>query len=254
MRCIPFIAPLAYLALCSCAGEKAAAPARAPVEQVVTHRVESGETWRSLAADFYGDGGRAEALARDNGMEARSEPAAGSAVRIPLSEREARGVKSRLVAARAYNAGLDLAAAGNYAEASQKFEEALKLDPSLRDASLNLAIAYEKLAFHDRAVSILRELVSVEPGSAVYRYALGASLFGAGDLGGAEKAFLEVLARAPNDSRAVFSLGVVLEKRGKPEEAKSRFREYLSIDPAGAWADEARSRLDALEGPGGGRH
>lgn len=254
MRCIPFIVPLAYLALCSCAGEKAAAPARAPVEQVVTHRVESGETWRSLAADFYGDGDRAEALARDNGMEARSEPAAGSAVRIPLSEREARGVKSRLVAARAYNAGLDLAAAGNYAEASQKFEEALKLDPSLRDASLNLAIAYEKLAFHDRAVSILRELVSVEPGSAVYRYALGASLFGAGDLGGAEKAFLEALARAPNDSRAVFSLGVVLEKRGKPEEAKSRFREYLSIDPTGAWADEARSRLDALEGPGGGRH
>lgn len=254
MRRIPFIAPLAYLALCSCAGEKAAAPAREPVGQVVTHRVESGETWRSLAGDFYGDAGRAEALARDNGMDARSEPAAGSAVRIPLSEADERDVKGRLGAAREYNAGLDLAAAGNYAEASQKFEEALKLDPSLRDASFNLAVAYEKLAFHDKAVAILKQLISVEPRSAVYRYALGASLFGAGDLGGAEKAFLEELAAAPKDSKAVFSLGVVLEKRGRREEAKSRFREYLSIDPAGAWADEARSRLDALEGPGGGGH
>ena len=238
MRRISFIAPLAYLALCSCAGEKAAAPAREPVGQVVTHRVESGETWRSLAGDFYGDAGRAEALARDNGMDARSEPAAGSAVRIPLSEADERGVKGRLGAAREYNAGLDLAAAGNYAEASRKFEEALKLDPSLRDASFNLAVAYEKLAFHDKAVAILKQLISVEPRSAVYRYALGASLFGA----------------APKDSKAVFSLGVVLEKRGRREEAKSRFREYLSIDPAGAWADEARSRLDALEGPGGGGH
>jgi len=254
MRSIPFIAVLAFLTLCSCAGQKPAAPPREPVEQVVTHRVESGETWRSLAADFYGDGLRAEALARDNGMDARTEPAAGSAVRITLSEADARGVKSRLDAAREYNAGLDLAAAGNYAEASQKFEEALKLDPSLRDASFNLAIAYEKLAFHGRAASILKQLVTVEPGSAVYRYALGASLFGAGDLGGAEKAFLEALAAAPNDSRAVFSLGVVLEKRGRLEEAKSRFREYLSIDPAGPWADEARSRLDSLEGPGGGGH
>jgi tetratricopeptide (TPR) repeat protein len=254
MRFSPLIAPLTFLALCSCAGEKAAAPARVPIERVVTHRVESGETWRSLAADFYGDGGRAEELARDNGMDGKSEPPAGSAVRIPLSERDARGVKSRLDAAREYNAGLDLAAAGNYAEASQRFEEALKLDPSLRDASFNLAIAYEKLAFHDKAVSILRELVSIEPEGVAYRYALGASLFGAGDLGGAEKAFLDVLAADPNDAHAVFSLGVVLEKRGEIEGAKTRFRQYLSIDPNGAWGDEARSRLDALERHGGGGH
>ncbi|HVO77078.1 MAG TPA: tetratricopeptide repeat protein [Candidatus Bathyarchaeia archaeon] len=254
MRLVRFLAPLALVSFLACGAQKAASPPRETTERIVTHRVESGETWASLAADFYGDEGRALALARDNGMDASSEPAAGSAVRIPLSGRDSRRVKSRLEAAREYNAGLDLVSSGNFAEAAQRFEEALKLDPSLHDASFNLAVAYEKLGFHAKAVSILEELVSVAPGDGRYRYALGASLFGAGNLEGAEKAFLSALAASPADAKAVFSLGVVLEKRGRTEEAKGRFRQYLSLDPDGPWAGEARARLEALDRSGGGGH
>jgi tetratricopeptide (TPR) repeat protein len=254
MRFIRLIAPLALTALLSCAGERPAPRVRESVEQVVTHRVESDETWRTLARDYYGDEGRSGVIARDNGMDAGTEPRPGSAVRIVLSERDARRVKLRLDAAREYNAGLDLVSEGNYAAASGRFEEALKLDPALTDASFNLGITYGKLGFHRKAASILRELVSVAPGNVGYRYALGAARFDAGDLAGAEKAFLEVLAAAPSDRKSLFSLAVVLEKRGKSGEAKSRFRQYLALDPDGEWAEAARAHLDAIErSEGGGR-
>jgi tetratricopeptide (TPR) repeat protein len=249
------IAPLALAAMLSCAGEKPAQERRwETIEQVVTHRVASGETWRSIARDFYGDEGRAAGLAIDNGMDAGTEPHAGSAVRLPLGERELRRVQKRLDAAREYNEGLDLAADGNYAGATAKFEEAMKLDPTFHDAAFNLALAYEKLGFHKRAASILKDLLSIDPSDVGYRYALAASLFGAGDLGGAEKAFREVLAASPEDRRAVFSLAVVLEKQGKAEEAKPRFRQYLTLDPHGEWAEAARDHLEALEPSKGGKH
>jgi tetratricopeptide (TPR) repeat protein len=240
-------------AMISCAAEKPSPRAREPVEQIVTHRVGQGESWRTIARDFYGDEDRAASLARDNGMDAAVEPRAGSAVRVFLSEREAKSVKSRLDAAREYNAGLDLAAEGNYAAAIGRFEESIKLDPGLIDASYNLAIAYQRLAFHERAASILRDLVSVAPENVAYRYALGAALLGAGDLEEAEKAFLAVLAAEPLDRKSIFSLAVVLEKRGAVEQARERFRQYLSLDPRGEWADSARAHLAALERSGGGK-
>jgi tetratricopeptide (TPR) repeat protein len=247
MKPASFAALLLCAAMISCGGERAGAPSREPVEQVVTHRVAQGETWRSLARDFYGDEGRAASLARDNGMDPSVEPRPGSGVRIFLSERDANLVRSRLDAAREYNAGLDLAGEGNYAAAIGRFEEAVTLDPDLADASYNLAIAYEKLGYHRKAASILDDLVSVAPENTAYRYALGASLYGAGDLEGAERAFLAALAVEPDHLKSLYSLAVVFEKRGSTEQAKERFRRYLALDPEGEWAESARSHLTALE-------
>jgi tetratricopeptide (TPR) repeat protein len=220
--------------------------------RIVTHRVESDETWQSIARDFYGDGRRAAELARDNGMKVEAQPLAGSAVRVSLSGRDVKRLERRLDAAREYNEGLDLASKGSYAAGAAKFEEALKLDPSFRDASFNLALCYGKLSLHKRAAEILEELVATHSESNEYRYALGASRFGAGDLGGAEKTFKEVLAREPAHGNALFSLAVTLEKRGKQAEAAARFRQYLLLEPAGGWAEAARSHLEGLARAGGG--
>jgi tetratricopeptide (TPR) repeat protein len=253
MRFATFALLFVCAAMISCAGERSAPRSQEPVEQVVTHRVGQGETWRSLARDFYGDEDRAVSLARDNGMDPSVEPRAGSGVRIFLSERDARRVRSRLDAAREYNAGLDLAATGNLAAAIGRFEEAVKLDPDLVDASYNLAIAYEKLGYHGKAAAILGDLVAVSPANTAYRYALGASLYGAGDLEGAERAFLAALAVEPDHRKSLFSLAVVFEKRGAVEQAKERFRRYLALDPEGEWADSARAHLKALERAGGAK-
>jgi tetratricopeptide (TPR) repeat protein len=240
--------------LISCAGERPGPEARERAEQIITHRVGTEETWKSIARDFYGDEGRSASLARDNGMSENEPPVAGSAVRISLSGRDVKRVQNRLDAARQYNEGLDLVSSGNCAAATAKFEEAVKLDPSFNDASFNLAVSYEKLGFHTKAVAILKDLVAVAPGNLDYRYALGASRFGAGDLAGAEKAFREVLAREPERPNALFSLAVVLERRGAPGEAIARFQEYLALEPEGEWAEAARSHLEELLKAGGGNH
>ncbi|MCX5754322.1 MAG: hypothetical protein NTW97_11915, partial [Candidatus Krumholzibacteria bacterium] len=131
MRIALFVALSSCAAILSCAGERPSPRAREPVEQVVTHRVGQGESWRALARDFYGDEDRAASIASDNGMDVAVEPRAGSAVRVFLSERDVKRVANRLDAAREYNAGLDLAAEGNYAAAIGRFEESIKLDPAL---------------------------------------------------------------------------------------------------------------------------
>ena len=236
----------------SCAGERPAAGPMERAEQIITHRVESDETWESIARDFYGDEKRAASLARDNGMNEKEPPLAGSAVRIALTSQDVKRMQRRLEAAREYNEGLDLASGGNYEAATAKFEEALKLDPSFSDASFNLAISYERLAFHQKAADILEDLVAAYPGSLEYRYALGVSRFSGGDLEGAEKTFEELLAREPAHRNALYSLAVVLEKRGKRDEAAARFQEYLTLDPEGEWAEAARSHLEGLSRAGGG--
>lgn len=253
MRFALFAVLCSCAAMFSCAGERPSPRGREPVERVITHRVEQGESWRTLARDFYGEENRAGEIARDNGMDAAVEPRAGSAVRVFLGERDAKRMRNRLDAAREYNAGLDLAAEGNYAAAIGRFEESIKLDPGFADASYNLAIAYQRLVYHKKAASILKELVSVAPGNADYRYALGAALLGDGDLEGAEKAFLAALAAEPSHLKSLFSLAVVFEKRGAAEQAKERFRQYLSLDRDGEWADSARAHLKALERAGGGK-
>jgi tetratricopeptide (TPR) repeat protein len=249
MNRFPLAALLCLVAILSCAKTKSVSPARESLGQVITHRVESGETWESLARDFYGDTDRARELAQDNGRDLAQALVEGSAIRVLLTAREVDSVKNRLDAAREYNAGLDLTASGNYAEAATKFEEALKLNPNFFDASFNLAIAYQKLGLHSKAIDILNDLLTVAPDNVEYLYALGATCFAAGDLGGAKRAFGDVLEKDPTNRKALFSLGVVCEKTGKTDEARRRFERYLELDPEGEWAEAARSHLESLLRP-----
>ena len=240
-------------AACSCGRPARIERASEPVAQVVTHRVAQGEDWRSLARDFYGDASRADEIARSNGMDPAAPPRAGGAVRISLGARDAARLERRLGAARRYNAGLDLAGDGNYAAAAGEFEEALKLDPSFTDASFNLALACGKLGAHERAIRVLRELVAKEPSRADYRYALGAAHFATAELEDAAKAFRAVLELEPKHAPSLFSLAAARERQGNTAEAVRFYRAYLAADPDGEWADAARSRIEALSRPAGGK-
>jgi len=241
---------LCVAAAASCAKkETVAPPARERVGQTITHRVTAGETWESLARDYYGNPTRAGELAADNGGEPARPPVEGSAVRVLLTDRELRYVRNRLDAAREYNAGLDLVASGNYAEAAGRFEAAVELNPYFADASFNLAVAYQKLGYHAKAIDILDELVALSPRNVEYLYALGVSRFAGADYSAAKKAWGDALAIDPAHRKAVFSLGVLCEKTGKKDEARNRFEQYLRLDPNGEWADAARSHLEALGRP-----
>ncbi len=245
MRHFTTVILVALLVLPACAGPRRGAPPRS-IERVITHQVRAGETWQSIAHDFYGDMNRSNKLASFNGVQETQPPAVGAGVRVPLSRGDLKLLEKRLDSVSAYNSGIELASAGNYGEAVEQFQRALSIDPQMLDASFNLAVTYQKLGLNVKAIPLLRSLVEREPGRAAYHFALGHSLFHAGDYGEAKDVFRRTLEIDPTHRRALFSLAVVHEKRGERDEALRRWNEYLALDPEGAWADEARERRDAL--------
>jgi tetratricopeptide (TPR) repeat protein len=245
MRRCSFLPPILLFLLASCAGQQEVLrPDRA--DQIVTHEARYGETWESIATDFYGDGSRAGALALYNGADPERPPEPGSGVRIPLTGRDIRTLGSKLDAAESNNQGLDLASRGDYAGAVERFRSALERDPGFTDASYNLAVTYQKLGLHEKASTVLENLVLRHPNNADYYFALGHSYFRTESLDRAEKSFLKALSIDPDHLKSLFSLATVYEKEGKIEEARVRLAEYIVRDPEGEWAEEARSRLERL--------
>ena len=245
MKRICLVMPLVLIVLVSCAGRKdILRPERA--DQIVTHEARYGETWESIASDFYGDGSRAEALALYNGSDPLAPPEPGEGVRIPLSKGDVRSLRSRLDAVEIYNEGLDLASGGDYAGAVERFRSALERDHGFADASFNLAVTYRKLGLHDKAATVLENLVTRHPKNPEFLFALGHAHYSSGGLGAAEKRFLEALSADPGHLKSLFALATVLEKEGKIEKARDRLVEYLIRDPDGEWAVEARSRIEKL--------
>ena len=245
MRRSVVLLSLTLLLAASCAGRKdALRPERA--DQRITHQVQYGETWVTIAEDFYGDDSRAGDLALYNSGDPESPPEPGSGVRIPLGKKDLRMLGSKLEAADIYNEGLDLVSSGDYAGAIDRFRSALEMDPGLREASFNLAVTYQKLGLHERASTVLEGLVTREPDNPDYFFALGNTYFHVGDLPGAEGAFLDALEIDPNHLKALFSLATVYEKMGELEKAANRLAEYIVREPNGEWSAEARSRLERV--------
>lgn len=216
--------------------------------KVITHRVEEGETWESLARQYYGDPDRSGELAVFNGRDRGSEPVKGSGIRIPLGRADMRKLDRKAAAAKEYNAGLDMATKGSYSAAAERFEKALDIEPGFSDAGFNLAVAYQKLGMHARAVEILEDIAGKEADNAEYLYALGASYFHLGELSKAENTLEKVRSMSPGHLKALYSLAVVYGKMGKRDDAVAAWKEYLKIAPDDPWAESARQRLNELLG------
>ncbi len=245
MRSSALMISMILLLAVSCAGRKETLrPERA--DQIITHQVQYGETWETIAEDFYGDDSRADDLALYNGGDPGTQPEPGSGVRIPLERDDVRKLRSKLDAADIYNEGLDLVSGGDYAGAIDKFRSALEMDPGLREASFNLAVTYQKLGLHQRASTVLEGLVTREPDNPEYLFGLGNAYFHVGDYSGAEGAFLDALEIDPNHLKALFSLAAVYEKMGELEKAANRLTEYIIREPDGEWSAEARERLERV--------
>jgi tetratricopeptide (TPR) repeat protein len=214
--------------------------------RVVTHKVLPGETWRSIAGEFYRDPGRGAELARYNGADPEGDPAPGTGVRIPLSEDDIDELGDRLDAAARYNEGIAFAERGEYVEAIERFSAAVEADPTMLDASFNLAVCFQKLGMHERAAEILEELARRDPGDPRYHFALGHSHYRSGDPAAAARSFEAALRIDPGYGEALYALAVACEGAGEAEKARDAYLRYLSTQPEGEWAGEARIRLERL--------
>jgi len=150
--------------LASCASKRVTV-LEVPPENIVTHRVLPGESWETLADDYYGTEKRAEELARFNGMDPDRGPEPGTGIRIPLTGSDLKFLRKRARAIGIYNEGLELASRRKYAQAIEKFDEALKLTPDLDDARYHLGRYWE-------AAETFRRVLKLNPKNLKSLYSL----------------------------------------------------------------------------------
>ena len=113
-------------------------------------------------------------------------------------------------------------------------------------------IAQLLLREYDAAVTTLREAIDVEPTAQAHSdlaAALLARADGQGstaDLPAALDAATSALRLDPRLAEAHYNRALALERLGLSDQAASAWRQYLEVDAAGPWADDARARLSRL--------
>lgn len=139
------------------------------------------------------------------------------------------------------------AAQGDLALAERAFEEALRRDPSMLEARVNLAQVWIAQGEAERAQSSLARIVAEAPGYPVAWALLGEALLTLGHAASAEQALREALRLDPDHGPALRTLVALLIERGQMMEAAplaERLATLMPLDPH-AWGAVSQTR-DAL--------
>jgi len=106
----------------------------------------------------------------------------------------------------------------------------------------------------EAAIATLQHALEQKPGDPDLLADLGAAYALRGDeqnravdYGYAIEYLNRSLQRKPNSTEAVFNLALVYERMNSYENAIGEWRQYLKLDPAGAWREDAQRRLAELE-------
>jgi len=140
------------------------------------------------------------------------------------------------------NLGIVLFARGEFDQAMEHYQEAIRIAPGYADSYSNMGVALAASNKLDEAVKYLGEAVRIKPDYASAHYNLGRILSVQGKL---DEALLHYRQAVRFDPTAKYlgSLGLVLAAQGKVDEAILSYREALRIDPVYA---EAHNNLSVL--------
>jgi tetratricopeptide (TPR) repeat protein len=127
------------------------------------------------------------------------------------------------------NLGWALAAQSEWVNAETHFRSALRLDPNLQSARLNLAVA---LAQQDRTVEALDTANALTDGPLMAsRHMLGGIFLEKGYLVDAGRQYAAAVQQDPGDASARQGLGMALARQGKTAEAVEQFTTQLRLRP-----------------------
>jgi tetratricopeptide (TPR) repeat protein len=206
------------------------------------HEVNAGESWESLAEDYYGDAARAGRLRRSNHRQGL-HLSPGVSIFVPLDLDERRAFEERAQARAPYNKGLELARAGRFPDAILQFQEALQLDPDLDRAHYNLGLVYLRGGRPALALEALSRACELKRRNPAYCHALGGALAELGRPKEAEKLYRRALKIDESHLPSLHALARSLDARGREREARRYWSRYLRLDPGSARGEEAARRL-----------
>lgn len=152
---------------------------------------------------------------------------------------------------------------GESREAIGFFREAVRGDPNLADAHLNLGVLYHEAGDYEAAIAEFQAAVAVDPTYAPAYMNLGNSYRKLGRFGEAEEAYRKALKSDPDCADCYFNLGVAaLENRPAGQDEPGHYRKAMEFfskykamrrgpprrdDPVDKYVDEARRMAEYLE-------
>lgn len=128
-------------------------------------------------------------------------------------------------------------------DAELYFRKAIKAKPDLSDASVYLSRALANQGKYEEALMELGKL-ELALGTPEVKFEIGRVYFNQNKYSAAETKFQEVIALAPVNANALYSLGLSLEKQGKTAEAILYYRRALNLNPNNL---ELKQKIGSLE-------
>lgn len=124
--------------------------------------------------------------------------------------------------------------AGQAEEAVKAYKKAIELKPDYFDAYKELALLYEQQQDLDAAIMIYEPIMPVVQNNAVMLFDLGRLFYNRaeeGDNARAEVVWQRAIELEPNYSNALYSLGLLYEKRGDKQTAVQYYEKVNQLNP-----------------------
>jgi len=118
---------------------------------------------------------------------------------------------------------------GRYAAAERDLKRVLRVDPAHPHALFALGVVMTKKGLWAEAVPLLRHAVELEPARGAAHFYLGEALNHVDDLPGALAAYQAAAELMPDHPRALYGLGIVFDRLGRPEDAAKMYRRSRGI-------------------------
>ena len=130
-----------------------------------------------------------------------------------------------------YNLGALLADSGKLDEASDHYQQALRVYPNYANAHNNLGSVYLQDGRTGMAIEQFLQAITNAPGVSQFYYNLGLAYARAGDIQAAMEQWKHALALEPDNAAAHYNLGTALAQVGKPDLAFRHLQEAIRIKP-----------------------
>ena len=114
--------------------------------------------------------------------------------------------------------------AGDLPAAVEAYRSVLEVEPDNAEAHFNLGLVVSRKGLWSQAIPHLRRAIQTDPTRAIVYVYLGEALNHVDDLHGALQAFQHAAELRPNNAKALYGMGIILDRMNRPEEAAQMYR------------------------------